>query len=177
MLKKIRSQSGFSAFEAILIVVALIAIGAAGYFAWQARQDKTDYSVSVLKSQKKSEEKATSASSSSAKVSLSQAAEQAVLDGWYQDYTANNTRNSAYATASYNQSFSNPTYNACHHQSAPQGLKASASGRAQTGDGTFKDSQVQWYSSDPGFANTRYEYEFVYQNGKWLINKATNTSC
>ena len=42
-----KNQKGFTVFEGIIIVVALIAIGAAGYFAYQARQDKTDYSVNT----------------------------------------------------------------------------------------------------------------------------------
>ncbi len=47
MLKKINNQSGFTAFEIVIVIVAMLAIGAAGYFAYQARQDKNDYSANV----------------------------------------------------------------------------------------------------------------------------------
>lgn len=43
------NQKGFTSFEAVIIVVALVAIGSAGYFAYQARQDKTNYSVNIPK--------------------------------------------------------------------------------------------------------------------------------
>jgi hypothetical protein len=38
-MKKVLNQKGFSAFEVLLVIVALAAIGAAGYFAFQARQN------------------------------------------------------------------------------------------------------------------------------------------
>jgi hypothetical protein len=50
-MKKQNNQKGFTAFELVIIIVALISIGTAGYFAYQARQDKTDYSVTVPKKQ------------------------------------------------------------------------------------------------------------------------------
>lgn len=43
----IKNQKGFTAFEGILIALVIVAIGAAGYFAYQARQDQTDYSVNT----------------------------------------------------------------------------------------------------------------------------------
>ena len=62
----IRNQKGFTAFEIVIVIVALLAIGAAGYFAYQARQDKTDYSVSVSKKKTdKAQSPSTTASNSS----------------------------------------------------------------------------------------------------------------
>lgn len=43
------NQKGFTAFEVVIVIVALVAIGVAGYFAFEARQDKTDYSVNAPK--------------------------------------------------------------------------------------------------------------------------------
>ncbi len=48
-MKTSLNQKGFTAFELVIVVVALAAIGAAGYFAYEARQDKTDYSVPAPK--------------------------------------------------------------------------------------------------------------------------------
>ncbi len=46
------NQKGFTGFEVVLIVIALVAIGAAGYFAYEARQDKTVLVAAPKKTEK-----------------------------------------------------------------------------------------------------------------------------
>ncbi len=49
-MQKLKDQKGFTAFDIVIIIVALVAIGAAGYFAYQARSTtNSDYSVVVPK--------------------------------------------------------------------------------------------------------------------------------
>lgn len=50
---KVKNQKGFAAFEIILVVVVVLAIGAAGYYAYDARHNSNDSSVSVPEGQSK----------------------------------------------------------------------------------------------------------------------------
>ncbi len=49
-MKLLKNERGFTVFEITLVVLVFAAIGAAGYFAYQARQNtESDYSVNVPK--------------------------------------------------------------------------------------------------------------------------------
>jgi hypothetical protein len=51
-----KNQQGFTVIEGILIILLMVAIGTAGYFTHQARQDKIDYSVQAPKKTTKQQE-------------------------------------------------------------------------------------------------------------------------
>jgi hypothetical protein len=47
-MQKLKNQNGFSALDGFLVVVALLAIGAAGYFAYSAHHQKTTVAAKVI---------------------------------------------------------------------------------------------------------------------------------
>lgn len=63
MLKN--SQKQFTSLELILVVIVLVSTALAGYFAYQASQDKSDYSVNIPKKSTNSTNNATSAEAKS----------------------------------------------------------------------------------------------------------------
>ena len=64
---KTKNQNGFTAIEGILLVLLLAGIGAAGYFAYQARQNKPSYSAAQVTQKPKTNTQVSTASDVSEK--------------------------------------------------------------------------------------------------------------
>ncbi len=71
-LRYFKNQGGFTGFEIILVGLVLASVGSAGFFAYQSRQDKSDYSVNIPKKVK------TASTTNSAKIDDSKAAQTAL---------------------------------------------------------------------------------------------------
>lgn len=82
-MKLLKSQKGFTALEVTLVIVTLIAIGVAGYFAFQARQDKIDSSASAPQKTETTTKPATaSAPTSQQAVDATKVIYDKVVAGW-----------------------------------------------------------------------------------------------
>ena len=106
----IKNQKGFTALEIVLVIITLVAVSAAGYYAYQARQEKADSKVSITKSEEKTQAKTTISQNDKAVVSqkVKDYYNKYVIPKYPDDYPAgasNRMLSDGYITANLSQQF------------------------------------------------------------------------
>jgi Tfp pilus assembly protein PilV len=156
------NQKGFGAFEGVLIGLLLIAVGAAGYFAYQARQDNTDYSVNVAKKQTKTSKSTETNTSTDNAASIVQA----FYDAHIQGHSTDDVLAKQYGTQNLINYINTPMGGdpiLCGQQGTSR-----ASAKA-TGSGTAAVVRVSITDGNP--ASYDVQVKLVQQNDKLLIDK------
>ncbi len=104
------------------------------------------------------------------------AAEQQLVNNWFNDYMDNDGNNSKYATSNMNSSFSYTQF-ACGRQSPPQALKTSVTFKTVS-DKTTASDVLAWYNTgDQGINGPTYNATFSFDGTNWLINSLTVKAC